>query len=316
MRHHFSPVRMAIINKTINNKHWQGFEKRKPSCTSWILFFFLIFSVLFIYLFYFPTLYWFGPTMTWIRHGCTCAPHPEPLSRLPPHPFPLGLPSAPTPSTLSHASNMDSWFITHMITHMFQCHSPTSSHPRPLPQNPKDCSIHLCLFCCLTCKVIITTFANSIYMHIEYMVKNLPAMQKTQVWCLDWGDIMEKRMATHSSFLAWRISRTEEPGGLQSMGSQRVGHDWESNRHTYVYIQINKHINTCIYTHMCVCLCSLTKSLTKPARNFSGKSTRAGYHLLPQEIPGSIFCISSINRQILYHCTTWYVYTYVHTIYI
>ena len=41
---------------------------------------------------------------------------------------------------------------------MFQCHSPKSSHPRPLPQNPKDCSIHLCLFCCLTCRVIVTIF--------------------------------------------------------------------------------------------------------------------------------------------------------------
>ena len=46
-----------------------------------------------------------------------------------------------------------------------QCHSPKSSHPRPLPQSPKDCYIHLCLFCCLTYRVIITIFLNSIYMH-------------------------------------------------------------------------------------------------------------------------------------------------------
>ena len=44
---------------------------------------------------------------------------------------------------------------------MFQCHSPISSHPHPLPQNPKDCSIHLCLFCCLTYRVIVTFFLNS-----------------------------------------------------------------------------------------------------------------------------------------------------------
>ena len=48
---------------------------------------------------------------------------------------------------------------------MFQCHSPISSHPCHLPQSPKDCSIHLCLFCCPTYRVIITIFLNSIYMH-------------------------------------------------------------------------------------------------------------------------------------------------------
>ena len=56
-------------------------------------------------------------------------------------------------------------------------------------------------------------------------VKNLPAMQETGVQALVWEDPLEKGMATHSSILAWRIPWTEEPGGLQSMGSQRVGHD-------------------------------------------------------------------------------------------
>ena len=56
-------------------------------------------------------------------------------------------------------------------------------------------------------------------------VKNLPAMQETQVRSLDWEDPLEKEMVTHSSSLAWEIPWTEEPGGLQSMGSQRVGHD-------------------------------------------------------------------------------------------
>ena len=51
-----------------------------------------------------------------------------------------------------------------MILYMFQCHSPRSSHPLPLPQSPKDCSIHLCLFCCLAYRVIVTIFLNSIYM--------------------------------------------------------------------------------------------------------------------------------------------------------
>ena len=57
------------------------------------------------------------------------------------------------------------------------------------------------------------------------MVKNLSAMKETQVQSLGWEDPLEKGMATHSSILAWRIPRTEEPDGQQSMGSQRVRHD-------------------------------------------------------------------------------------------
>ena len=57
------------------------------------------------------------------------------------------------------------------------------------------------------------------------MVKNLSAKQETQVQSLGREDPLEMGMATHSSILAWRIPWTEEPGGLQSMGSQRVGHD-------------------------------------------------------------------------------------------
>ena len=57
------------------------------------------------------------------------------------------------------------------------------------------------------------------------MVKNLPAMQETWVQSLGQKDPLEKGMATHSSILAWRIPWTEEPGGQQSMRSQRIGHD-------------------------------------------------------------------------------------------
>ena len=56
-------------------------------------------------------------------------------------------------------------------------------------------------------------------------VKGLPAMQETRVRSLGWEDLLEKEMATHSSILAWKIPWTEEPGRLQSTGSQRVGHD-------------------------------------------------------------------------------------------
>ena len=57
------------------------------------------------------------------------------------------------------------------------------------------------------------------------MVNFLPTMQETQVRSLGWEDPLDKEMATHSSILAWKITWTEEPGGLQSMGLQRVGHD-------------------------------------------------------------------------------------------
>ena len=60
-------------------------------------------------------------------------------------------------------------------------------------------------------------------------VKNLPVVQETQVWSLGQEDPLEKEMATHSSILTWKIPWTEEPGGLQSMGSQRVRHDWVTN---------------------------------------------------------------------------------------
>ena len=61
------------------------------------------------------------------------------------------------------------------------------------------------------------------------MVKNLPAMQETLVQSLGQEDPLEKKMATHSSILAWEIPWTEEHGGLQSMGSQQVGHHLVTN---------------------------------------------------------------------------------------
>ena len=60
---------------------------------------------------------------------------------------------------------------------------------------------------------------------VVQMVKDLLAMQETQVCSLGWEYLLEKEMATHFSTLAWKIPWTEETGGLQSMGLQRVGHD-------------------------------------------------------------------------------------------
>ena len=94
----------------------------------------------------------------------SCVPHPEPSSLLPPHTIPLGRPSAPAPSIQHRALNLDWHLVSYMTFHMFQCHSPKSSHPLPLPQSPWACSIHQCLFCCLVYRVIVTIFLNSIYM--------------------------------------------------------------------------------------------------------------------------------------------------------
>ena len=94
---------------------------------------------------------------------------------------------------------------------------------------------------------------------VPQLVKNLPAMQETWVLCLGWEDPLEESMATHSSILAWRIPWTEEPGGLQSVGSQRgtterlntAQHSsqvWEIGRLVACNIGINTQLNQ---NHMC-----------------------------------------------------------------
>ena len=72
---------------------------------------------------------------------------------------------------------------------------------------------------------------DSIDFPVAQTVNNLPTMQETRVWSLGLEVPLEKGMAIHSSTLAWRIPWTEKPGRLQSMGSQRVGDDWETNTH-------------------------------------------------------------------------------------
>ena len=103
--------------------------------------------------------------LTSISHGCTCVPPSQNPSPLPPHPIPLGCPSALALSALFRTLNLDWSSISHMVVYMFQCYSLKSYYPHLLPQSPKDCSIHLHLFCCLAYRVIVTMFLNSIYMH-------------------------------------------------------------------------------------------------------------------------------------------------------
>ena len=87
------------------------------------------------------------------------------------------------------------------------------------------------------------------------VVKRLSAMLETRVWSLGREDPQEKEMATHSSTLAWKIAWTEEPGRLQSMGSQRVGHDWATLLYlsfplTSVFMVCLFHLFTFIYSYL------------------------------------------------------------------
>ena len=84
--------------------------------------FFLNFFIIkknYYFFFHFTILYWFCHTSTCIRHGCTRVSHPEPLSHLPPHTIPLGHSSAPAPSFLYPASNLDWRFVSYIILYMF-----------------------------------------------------------------------------------------------------------------------------------------------------------------------------------------------------
>ena len=84
------------------------------------------------------TLHYFGNfchISTWISHRCPYVPCPKHPSHLPPHPIPLGYPSALALSALFHASNLDWSSISHMVIYMFQCYSLKSSHPYLLPES-------------------------------------------------------------------------------------------------------------------------------------------------------------------------------------
>ena len=77
-------------------------------------------------------------------------------------------------------------------------------------------------------------------------------MQETQVWSLDQENPLEKEMTTHSSILAWEIPRTEELGGLQSMGSQRVGHDLQTKQQVILYFLVSNQ-NSSLFIGISIC---------------------------------------------------------------
>ena len=142
---------------------------------SWLVITFLPRSKrLFIYLFILKIYFnWRPHTLQYCRsfaihwHESAMGVHVFPILNLPATSLPipsLWVIPVHQPWAPSHASNLDWWSVSHVIIYMFQCYSLKSSHPRLLPQSPKDCSIHLCLFCCLAYSVIVTIFLNSIYM--------------------------------------------------------------------------------------------------------------------------------------------------------
>ena len=92
----------------------------------------------------------------------------------------------------------------------------------------------------ITCISVFWSFLSNLGFPDGSLVKNPPAMQDTRVWSLDQEDPLEKGMATHSSILVWRIPWREEPSGLQSMGLQRVRHNWVTNAFTFME-RNNKH---------------------------------------------------------------------------
>ena len=151
---------------------------------------------------YFTILYWFCHTSTWICHGCTRVPHPEPLSLLPPHTIPLGHPSAPAPRTPYHASNLGWWLISKMILYVSMPFS------QIIPPSPSP----------TVCKRLFYTSVSLSLSHIQGYWYHL---SKFHIYA------SEKAMALQYSCLEnpWM----EEPGRLQSMGSLRVGHDWATS---------------------------------------------------------------------------------------
>ena len=114
---------------------------------------------------YFTILCWFCHTSTWIHHRCTRIPHPEPPSSFLPVPSLWVIPvHQPQASYILHQT----WTGDSFLIWYYTCFNAIlPNHPTlALSQSPKDCSIHLCLFCCLAYRVIVTIFLNSIYMHL------------------------------------------------------------------------------------------------------------------------------------------------------
>ena len=144
---------MLILSVVSQQPH--KITKQKQWHEAWTLFFVFCFFLLYNIVLVLPHINMNPPRAYTCSPSWTLQPPPSPY-------HPSG--SSQCTSPKDPVSNLDWQFIPYMILYMFPCHSPKSSHPHPLPQSPKDCFIHLCLFCCLAYRIIVTIFLNSIYM--------------------------------------------------------------------------------------------------------------------------------------------------------
>ena len=141
-------------------------------------------------------------------HESAMGVHVFPILTLPPTSLPIPslrvIPVHQPLSTLFHALNLDWWSISHMIIYMFQCYSLKSTHPHLLPQSPEVCSLHLCLFCCLAYRVIVTIFLNLTVMWVGSCIQQSLPFWKTLAGLKTWGNLGSERGKTNRS----RLNRT------------------------------------------------------------------------------------------------------------
>ena len=116
-------------------------------------------------------------------------------------------------------------------------------------------------------------------------------MQETWVWSLGWEDPLEKEMATHSSILAWRIPWMEEPGGLQSMVSQRVRHDWATSlTHSAIISRVTMHSLDVLLSRLEPVYCSMSGSLLLLDLHTDFSGGRSGGLVLPSLEFSTVCC--------------------------
>ena len=126
------------------------------------------------------------------------------------------------PLLTEEIQSWDGWITyTRTLGHLMDR---SNSRMSSSPHHKWDMNCFMCKLTLIMCWFYdnLVSFASL----VAQTVKQLPIMRETRVRSLGWEDPLEKEMATHSSIVAWRIPWTEEPGGLQSTGSQRVRHDW------------------------------------------------------------------------------------------
>ena len=156
-------LRSLLIHRGVVAQKWTPFSYGEILAFS---FFFFLFSFIFISWRLITLQYcsdffpYIDMNQPWIY---MCSPSWFPLP--PPSPsHPSGSSQCTSPEHLSHAYNLGWWSVSPLIVYLFQCYSFRTSHLRLLPQSPKVCSVHLCLFFCFVYRVRVTIFLNSIYM--------------------------------------------------------------------------------------------------------------------------------------------------------